>query len=109
MSRHSGRTTGEGIGASKVVTISKVEWEQAHLYVLHNAEEIDPYVEMHKNILKSVNPNKNENWLTREHNRSFISWLKDHIFTKFAENPDSISERLRWLANGPNLDVLSYS
>jgi hypothetical protein len=109
MSRHSGRTMGEGIGACKVVAIPKIKWEQAHLYVLHNAEEVEPYVEMHKKELKSLNPNKNENWLTREHNRSFISWLKHHIFTEFVENPNSISERLRWLANGPDLDVLSYS
>lgn len=56
-----------------------------------------------------MNPNKSENWLTREHNRSFIPWLKEHIFSEFAKNPDSISERLRWLANGPNSNVLSYS
>jgi hypothetical protein len=68
MSRHSGRTTGEGIGAGKVFAIPKIKWEQAHFYVLHNAEEVEPYVEMHKKKLKSLNPNKNENWLTREHN-----------------------------------------
>jgi hypothetical protein len=109
MSRHSGRTTGEGIGASKLVTISDIELEQAHLYVLHNADEVEPYVEKHKEILQSLNPNRSENWLTREHNRRFISWLKEHVFSEFAKNPDSISERLRWLANGPNANVLSYS
>lgn len=109
MSRHSGRTTGEGIGASKLVTISDIELEQAHLYVLHNADEVEPYVKKHKEILQSLNPNRSENWLTREHNRRFISWLKEHIFSEFAKNPDSISERLTWLANGPNENVLSYS
>jgi len=58
-----------------------------------------------------LNPNRSENWLTREHSQSFISWLKEHIFffPEFAKNADSISERLRWLANGPNAIVLSYS
>jgi hypothetical protein len=109
ISRHSGRTTGEGIGASKVVTLSNIEKEQAHLYVLHNSIEVEPYVEKHMGQLKSLNPNRNENWLTREHNRSFISWLRNHIFSEYAKNPDSISERLRWLATGPNVTVLSYS
>ncbi|XP_058733075.1 uncharacterized protein LOC131604664 [Vicia villosa] len=109
VSRHSGRTVGEGTSASKVVTISNIELEQAHLYVLHNADEVELYVEKHKEELKSLNHNKSENWLTKEHNRSFISWLKNHIFLEFARKPDSISERLRWLANGPNVDVLSYS
>ncbi|KAK2420428.1 hypothetical protein QL285_031156 [Trifolium repens] len=109
VSRHSGRTTGEGIGASKVVTISNTEKEQAHLYVLHNSVEVEPYVEKHMEQLKILNPNRNENWLTREHNRSFISWLRNHIFLEFAKNPDSISQRLRWLATGPNVTVLSYS
>ncbi|PNX72846.1 hypothetical protein L195_g028743, partial [Trifolium pratense] len=80
ISRHSGRTTGEGIGASKVEIISNIEKEQAHLYVLHNSVEVEPYVEKHMEQLK-----------------------------KFAKNPDSISERLRWLATGPNVTVLSYS
>lgn len=91
------------------MTISDIELEQAHLYVLHNADEVEPYVKKHKEILQSLNPNRSENWLTREHNRRFISWLKEHIFSEIAKNPDSISERLRWLANGPNANVLSYS
>jgi hypothetical protein len=55
-----------------------------------------------------LNPNRNENWLTREHNRTFTSWLKDHIFSECVKNPDSVSERLRMLADGPDIDVFSY-
>lgn len=61
MSQHSGKTTGEGIGSSKLVTTSDIELEQAHLYVLHNADEVEPYVEKRKEILQNSDPNRSEN------------------------------------------------
>lgn len=53
--------------------------EQVHLYVVHNDNEVESYIESHKGILRRLKPNKNKNWVTIEHNRIFISWLKDHI------------------------------
>ncbi|KAK7308273.1 hypothetical protein VNO77_41875 [Canavalia gladiata] len=108
-SRHQRRTEGEGIMGNDIVTISRTEWEQAHLYVLHNTNEVEPFIERHKNILRSLNPNRNENWITREHNREFITWLKENIFAELAINPSSISENLRRLASGPSVHVISYS
>ncbi|KAK7266896.1 hypothetical protein RIF29_19556 [Crotalaria pallida] len=108
-SRHAGRTQGEGIIGNEILTIPRTKLDQTHLYVLHNEDEVEPYVEKHKEILRSSNPSRNENWITREHNRCFIKWLRDHIIEELNINPDSISERLRWLANGPSIHVLSYT
>ncbi|KAF1872167.1 hypothetical protein Lal_00033821 [Lupinus albus] len=44
-----------------------------------------------------------------QHNRCFIKWLKHHIDEELNINADSISERLKWLANGPSIHILSYS
>ena len=58
------------------MTISRVERDQVHLYVLHNDNEVEPYVEMHKDFLRGLNPNRNENWIVREHNRSLYHGLR---------------------------------
>ena len=79
------------------------------MYVLHNDDEVQPYVTIHIDQLSRLNMNRNQNWITREHNRSFVTWLKNHIMSKFDIDPGSISNRLRWLANGPSLHVFSYT
>ncbi|KAK7244185.1 hypothetical protein RIF29_39003 [Crotalaria pallida] len=108
-SHHMGMEEGEGIIGNKIVTISRTELEKAHLYVLHNSDEVEPYVERHKDMIKKSNPKRNEQWIVREHNRTFISWLRELVFEELAANPDSISKRLRWLAKGPSVNVLAYT
>ena len=97
------RKEGKNLIRNKIVTISRVERDQVHLYVLHNDNEVEPYVEMHKDVLRGLNLNRNENWIVRENNQSFIQWFKDHIYSKFDLDPTSITERLRCLAYGPSL------
>lgn len=107
-SRHLGIITG-GMTGQKIVMVSRKELDQAHLYVLNNDSEVDFYILKHIDILKSDHPTKSQVWLSKEHNRTFIMWLKNQIDFEFALNPSSISERLRWLAIGPNIHVLSYT
>src|SRR3954462_7045224 len=64
---------------------------------------------MHKIVLRDLNPNRNENWIVREHNRSFIPWFREHIYSKYRSDPASETERLRCLAYGPSIIVFSYS
>src|ERR1044072_1813633 len=99
---------GKKLIGNKVVTVSRVERDQVHLYVLHNEIEVEPYVEMHKGVLRGLNSNRNENWIVREHNRSFIPWFKEHIYSKYRSDPASVTERLRCLAYGSSLVVFSY-
>ena len=106
--RHDGNIT-KGLSGSKIVMVSRKELEQAHLYVLHNDSEVDSYVSQHMDSLKIAHRNKSQVWLQKEHNRSFIVWLKEQIDFEFATDPTSISERLRWLAKGPNMQVFSYT
>ncbi|XP_057446719.1 uncharacterized protein LOC130738643 isoform X1 [Lotus japonicus] len=108
-SRHSGRTEGEGIMGSKIFVVPTKEWEQAHLYVLHNTTEVEPYVLEHKNELMSLYSNRSDSWISKEHNRTFIQWLKHHISNKVDEDPSSVSERLRCLSYGPGIQVFSYT
>ena len=100
---------GKKLIGNKVVTVSREERDQVHLYFLHNEIEVEPYVEMHKGVLRGLNPNRNESWIVREHNRSFIPLFKEHIYSEYRSNPASITERLRCLAYAPSLVVFSYS
>ena len=108
-SRHTGRMGGEGIIGNEIVDMPCTLYDQAHLYVLHNIDEVTPYIEYHKRLLRCSNRNKNEDWISKEHNRSFITWLKDHICSMLENDSDSVSERLRWLSKGPCRHVLSYN
>jgi hypothetical protein len=54
------------------------------------------------------NPSKSDNWIEKEHNRNFIGWLSDCIHLELTENPNCVSERLRWLSKGPLINVFSY-
>ena len=63
---------------------------------------------MQKGVLRGLNPNRNENWIVRKHNRSFIPWFKEHIYSKYRSDPASISDRFRCLAYGPSSLVVSY-
>jgi len=105
--RYARRAFGEGITGKQIVPVSRTLLDQAHLYVLHNSDEVEPYVEKHKEMLRNCNPSRNESWISREHNRCFINWLRNHI-DRLSTNT-SIPLRLKWLANGPSTHVLSYT
>ena len=92
-----------------MVTVSRVERDQVHLYLLHNDNEVEPYVEIHKREIRGLNPNRNESWIVLEHNHSFIQWFKDHIYSIIDLDSTSVTERLRCLAYGPSSLVFSYS
>jgi len=51
-----------------------------------------------------MNPRVNEKWLLNEHNKTFLKWFKDKIV-----QDDYDIEELKWLARGPNFDVLTWS
>ena len=73
---------------------------QAHLYILNNTHEVVPYIRTHKEYLTSMHPKMNMMKLLQEHNRTFINWFKETIFSD-----DNASKTLRLLAIGPNLNV----
>jgi len=105
-SRHLARTSGEGITRKTIVTTLRKDWEQAQLYILHNDEEVEPYIERHKAMLKRLNPTRTNSWISREHNAIFIQWLKSHIYVELNVNSSNISDRLRWLAKWSNFSSL---
>ncbi|XP_006599934.1 uncharacterized protein [Glycine max] len=102
-SRHEQAKTGKGTRGYNVVTMSRHDVSQAHLYILNNTTEVLPYIEAHKKHVRDTHPKMNMMRVLQEHNKTFINWFRQTIFAD-----KSVSRRLTLLANGPNLNVPTW-
>ncbi|XP_024046507.1 uncharacterized protein LOC112100875 [Citrus clementina] len=82
---------------------------QAHLYVLQNTEEVQPFISEHIQWLKGHHSQKakNERWLSNEHNRTFSTWLNKKVYEMIDDDED-VSNILRWLSQGPRPFVVKH-
>ena len=76
-SQYEGRLTGKGtLGADSIICRAGHSWAQAHYIVLQNSTLVTPYVNEHKNILRSKHPKQCDDWIACEHIMTFGSWLQ---------------------------------
>ena len=74
VSRHEGQLIGKGtfgrksVNASDHATLSK-----GHLTVLQQSALVAPYMEDHKQMVRSRYPSKSETWITNHHNDTFAT------------------------------------
>ena len=101
---HSRRYISKSSKGVHVISKSKEEVMQAHFYILNNTDEVLPYLDTHKDIVKYKNPRQLEKWVLIEHNKTFMSWFKQQIM-----NDPLTFETLTWLANDLKFDVLCCS
>ena len=87
----------------KVKGVERVELLQAHLYILNNMKEVQPYLAEHKRLLKENNPKKSDMQISNEHNKSFIGW-----FEEYARKQKDVSDTVRLLAVKPQFIVFSW-
>ncbi|XP_074283650.1 uncharacterized protein LOC141608187 [Silene latifolia] len=107
-SRHEGRLEGKGTLGKKIITVNRVCFDKAHMYVLQHMTEVHPYLSDHLALLKRQYPHKREGWLVSEHNRTFVHWFKEKVMTELSNTTHELSDNLRWLAYGPKLTIISY-
>ncbi|GJV81578.1 putative transposase-associated domain-containing protein [Tanacetum coccineum] len=74
----------------------------------HNTDEIVPYIERHKQVLKTKNPGKRIALLENEHSKSFAKWLREEVERELAISKDSVSETVRWISYGPRATIVKY-
>ena len=67
----------KGLSVAVHSPVNQDEWEKACLYVLHNAKEVEPFIEVHMTELRVTNPRKTrcEKWIQDEHNWTFRVWI----------------------------------
>ncbi|XP_031127604.1 uncharacterized protein LOC116029701 [Ipomoea triloba] len=102
--RHEGIIAGKDTRGTNVQDMPRKDVEQAHLYILHNTSEVEPYLDEHKALIKEQNPRRTDMWIVSEHNRNFISWFKSKVL-----KDKNVSETVRWLAHGPGMQVICYT
>ncbi|XP_050937141.1 uncharacterized protein LOC127148161 [Cucumis melo] len=83
--------------------------ENAHRYVLFNTSEVEPFIEIHMNELMVLDKRleKDSNLLWKIHTEQFPLWLKSKI--ELDSSVEGYSELLKWLANGPRKNAMSYT
>ena len=103
-SRHEGRLAGIGILGEKTFTPDMNSYRQAHFLVLQHTEEVSPYIDEHKEVLRQLNPGRSETWLAKAHMSGFNFWFRDRIERSDSRKDDA----LRNLAWGPLFTITSY-
>src|SRR3954471_8976042 len=102
--RYEGRLTGKGtLGKGSIICRDGYSWSKAHYTVLQNSTLVDPYVDEHMNNLRSKHPEQSDDTITREHIRTFVSWLE----TCF-RGDNIVSDELYSLSRKPSSTVLTY-
>jgi hypothetical protein len=62
---HEGRLGGKGtLGPKAIICRDGHSWAQAHYTVLQNSTLVTPYINEHKNILRSKHPQQSDDWIT---------------------------------------------
>ncbi|XP_004301475.1 PREDICTED: uncharacterized protein LOC101301980 [Fragaria vesca subsp. vesca] len=103
-----------------MVSVYGKQMHLAHLCVLQNTQDVQPYFKEHKEYLKLIYPNhvKNKKWMREKENETFPNWLKERIcafqYSLMVANqlrlkPNNVSQTVWWLATGPKNVVPTYA
>ncbi|XP_074361841.1 uncharacterized protein LOC141702039 [Apium graveolens] len=98
------------VGRVTMKSVAEKERDEAHLVVLLNNPEVEPYIRLHKEHLKRIYQGKKKSvqWLLGEHNRQFPDWFQQKVSIEMRENSEAVSETIRWLTGKPSFLVLTY-
>ncbi|KAM6567351.1 hypothetical protein CsatA_026479 [Cannabis sativa] len=98
-------------GKGTMVTVSKLELDQAQLVVMNNNAEVQPYITDHMELLQSMVPRNQKNkqkWVADQHRQTFIGWLRNTIIVKLNEPNHGVSDVLSRIALGPTFAVAKH-
>jgi hypothetical protein len=112
--KHLGRFEGVGHNTGKRamdVDCSgwRADFKRAHLVVLQHIEDLDPWVEEHKTMIKnSARKPMMEEEIFRAHNSSFTCWFKDQIDANPPPMTSESDRMLLALSYGPGPNLMTY-
>ncbi|KMT06096.1 hypothetical protein BVRB_7g164130 [Beta vulgaris subsp. vulgaris] len=96
---------GRPLGKPTPYHLDLEEYEQVHLYALHNCDELLKLVKEHKNKLAVENPAPRS--IERRHKAEFADWVRKRVELMYKEG--SIPEDIYYLVCGPLRSVRHYS
>nr|GMD54306.1 uncharacterized protein LOC110657485 [Ipomoea batatas] len=88
---------GRALGAGIARNLSDDEWLQAHIYVLKNCDEVQPFLNDYSEIQNNNVPEMSSD----EWNNSFVGWFKSKVTEMNMQCQHTKSESLQSLARGP--------
>jgi hypothetical protein len=102
---HEGRLGGKGtLGKKTIYSMSGHSFTQAHYPVLHNSTLVAPYIEEHKNIVRSQNPEKPDSWIKLEYKTTFDGWLRILLIN----DGITVEKELYLLAKSPSSIISTF-
>ncbi|RDY02786.1 hypothetical protein CR513_13716, partial [Mucuna pruriens] len=108
-SRHESIYGGKGTSDVIVKSMGQEEVLQAHLYILNNIKEVQPYLSTHQDILKKKNPRRNEKKIINEHNKTFLNLFKGQILNNTQDNKSTMQNNgVMVMAESMHFSTLKY-
>ncbi|KAL6217554.1 hypothetical protein ACLB2K_010771 [Fragaria x ananassa] len=98
------------LSAPKIITANGKLLDMAHLCILQNCEDANPYFKEHMEFLELSFPYNanNPKWMKDKQNLTFPNWLKKRVANELKLVDNEVSETIRWLAGGPNTEVPTF-
>ncbi|XP_074369103.1 uncharacterized protein LOC141709096 [Apium graveolens] len=109
--RHEQNGISRPLSGATIIKPSKEDFQLAHLCFLQNSNDIRPYFDEHMASLMVRYP-QHENdqvWLKNKQNDQFAEWFKKKIVTELLQEDYTIGDEIRWIAEGPNKNVPTFS
>jgi hypothetical protein len=87
----------------------RADFNRAHLVALQHIEDLEPWVEEHKTMIKnSARKPTTEEEIFRAHNSSFVRWFKDQIDANPPPMTSESDRMLLALSYGPAPNLMTY-
>jgi hypothetical protein len=112
--KHLGRFEGVGHNTGKRAMYvdcygRRADFNRAHLVTLQHIEDLEPWVEEHKTMIKnSARKMMTEEEIFRAHNSSFARWFKDQIDANPLPMTSKSDRMLLALSYGPAPNLMTY-
>jgi hypothetical protein len=103
-SQHKGRLSGKGtLGKKSYIGKEDDYFRNAHYTVLQNSCLVEPYIEEHKDIVRSEFQRRTNAWITRQHMDSFAGWLR-----KRCQGDESLDVQMYLLSREPSWHIMTF-
>src|SRR3954464_7550425 len=101
---HEGRLSGKGtLGKKAKICMDGHSFTKAHYTILQSSTLVAPYIEVHKNILRSNYPGQSDRLIRDEHVKTYGGWLQTHLM-----NATTVGDQLYLLDMSPSSTILTF-
>ncbi|XP_073316359.1 uncharacterized protein [Primulina huaijiensis] len=95
---------GRALGAGISRILDDDAWDKAHIYILKNCDEVQPFLEEYSKNMKNNTPQLSDD----EWNSNFIGWFKQQVDKMKMQDQHSKYDYLLSLCRGPSMYVTFF-